>query len=496
MEQHAQFIAEQKEEMVQLQQWIEKGHAYLDLGKEVNALHAENEQLHEQNESLQSKINSRVRAVEHIQTRLEAAQQRANAMKVESASLQGQEVYAAVRDASPMRTEHSLEWLKNERADLHLKLNRISQGRQQLQEKRDQAKKTKASLDKEMNKLRQEQSDLNLDEGLEFPSSTGEEQMEELLQEQRAQEERFQRAKAEYRLIEKDFLALQVTVKHLKERYEEDHAPHKPLVFFEELHAVQEQVRAEDDQLQAEQQGLQQLQQQIHTQLGKIEEALQYLAPYTIMHGFENPQIQAQSLTKEEQADFLYERLSIVKRVMAKLLLHNEAWLAEEKTVKKAKAQFIDFCRKHIKDVKTRETTEQGIEQRESYEEVAAFQQTMNNRIERVNHIAEESMRTHNQQLEQFIVYVHSHLKLIASELRDIPNKTKVKVEDQWKFIYSFQIPEWDELEAKASIRNHVEWILGELDKRSIVMTAVRSLQQRSVKRWRSGWIRSKCSRL
>ncbi|MNI10964.1 hypothetical protein D3C73_640930 [compost metagenome] len=289
--------------------------------------------------------------------------------------------------------------------------------------------------------------------------------MKELLLEQREQESRLERVKADYKRIEREFDKLQAALNHLVERYALDHSGLQPIQFIEALHVIQAQVQTEDKLVQDEQRGLTQLHASIQAQLHKIEEVIQYLTPYTIIQGFENPKIISSSLTQAEETDFLYERLKRVKSVMGKLLAADEDLQNEEKMVKKAKSLFIDFCRKHIKDVKTRETTEQGIEQRESYEDVAAFQQTMNNRIERVNHIAEESMRTHNQQLEQFIVYVHGHLKLIASELRDIPNKTKVKVEDQWKHIYSFLIPEWDELEAKAYIRKHVDWILGELDK-------------------------------
>ena len=46
-----------------------------------------------------------------------------------------------------------------------------------------------------------------------------------------------------------------------------------------------------------------------------------------------------------------------------------------------------------------------------------------------------------------------------------IPKKTSVKVEDHWKEIYSFHIPEWDEQEGKSEIREYIHWILEQLSK-------------------------------
>ncbi|NEW09918.1 chromosome segregation ATPase [Paenibacillus sp. SYP-B3998] len=464
MDQQSQIIDEQKDEMVQLQQWIEKGHNYLALGKEIDVLSKANDQLVEQSEVIQSKVNSRQRGIEHMESTMESTKARLLYLKLEKATLQGQELYAELMDTLPIQPKQSLDWLKTERRDLHLKLNHISQGRQQLEINWSHAKNSKMTLEREMNKLQQEHGDLQLNDALAF-STTGEEQMVELLKEQKEQEAQLSRVRSEFARMEKQFDAQETRVKLLVEQYTEAHSGQQPAVFLEALHVIEEQVQSEDTRLKEEQQGLMRMQTQIMGQLTTIEEVLHYLNQYKIMHGFENPRVLALLITQEAKVEFLYDRMGIVKNVLAKLSAHTESLEAEENTVKKAKGQFIDFCRKHIKDVKLREMAEQGVEQKNNFEDMTVFQQKMNSRIERVNHIAEETMRTHNQQLEQYIVHVHSHLKLIASELRDIPNKTRVKVEDQWKLIYSFHIPEWDELEAKEYLRKHLEWILTELEK-------------------------------
>jgi hypothetical protein len=462
VEKHQRTLADQKDEMHQLQQWIEKGHKYLELGKEIQGLKKDTEQLQEQISSQRSKWNSRDRSLQHIKKRIEQWEAELRGIELERKTFQGQELYEAVREAIPLISENSLDWLKNERKDLNLKLLHISQGRQQLHAELEHAKQRKSSLDKEILKLLQEHSDLL--EELEFPLS-GEEQMNELRQRQRSQEERLDRLKGEHKRIEQQFIELKSKINHLVDQYAKDHQRQQPIHFFEALYVLEDQIQVEDKQLRTEKQALTQLSAQMNQQLTTIEELIQYFNQYKIMHGFENPQVIASTLAQDAQTAFIYNRMGTARKFMTRLIADNESLRSEENAVKKARLQFIDFCRKSIQDVKLREMAEQGVEQRDSYQEIVEFQQTMQTRIQRVNHIAEETMRTHNQQLEQFIVHVHGHVKLIAAELRDIPNKTRVKVEDQWKHIYTFSIPEWDELEGKSSLRKHLEWILDQLEK-------------------------------
>ncbi|UKS24458.1 chromosome segregation ATPase [Paenibacillus sp. HWE-109] len=486
IQQHNSVMDEQKGEMVQLQQWIEKGRKYAELGKEIETLNGAIDQLVEQSDLQQSKWESRQRSLEQVKLQSDDVKNRTNYLRTEKASQQSQELYIELADVQPIEANQSLDWLKTERKDLHLKLNHISQGRQQLEAAWSHAKSSKATLEKDMNKLRLEQADLNLNEELAF-SVTGEEQMSQLLSELKERESRLIRDKEEFVRVEKQFDALATRIKLLIEQYSAAHSGGLPLTFTESLSVVDEQVHSEDTRLQQQKIGLQQQHAQIQAQLGKIEEVIQYLNQYKIMHGFENPLIQAAFITQDLKAEFPYDRMKMVAKSVTLLSAVRKELEAEESFVKKARLQFIDFCRKQIKDVKMRDMAEQGVEKKDNYQELTQFQQKMHSRIERVNHVAEETMRTHNQQLEQYIIHVHSHIKLIASELRDIPNKTRVKVEDQWKHIYSFQIPEWDELEAKDHLRKHLEWILAELEKghyRDDSGQEVKSTVRKEIEKW------------
>ncbi|MCY9692019.1 coiled-coil domain-containing protein [Paenibacillus alginolyticus] len=484
--QHNSVMDEQKGEIVQLQQWIEKGRKYVELGKEIDILNGGIDQLAEQSEDRQSKWESRQRSMEQVKLQIEDVKSRMNYLRTEKASLQSQDLYIELLDMQPIEANHSLDWLKTERKDLHLKINHISQGRQQLEAEWSHAKSSRTTLEKEMSKLRLEQADLELNEDLAF-TVTGEEQMSQLLTELKEYESRLSRDKEEFVRVEKQFDALATRIKLLIEQFSAAHLGGLPLTFTESLSVVDEQVHSEETRLQQQKTGLLQQHAQIQAQLSKMEEVIQYLNQYKIMHGFENPLIQAAFIAQEQKAEFPFDRMKMVRTSVASLSAVMKELEVEESLVKKARLHFIDFCRKQIKDVKMRDMAEQGVEKKDNYQELTQFQQKMHSRIERVNHVAEETMRTHNQQLEQYIIHVHSHIKLIASELRDIPNKTRVKVEDQWKHIYSFQIPEWDELEAKDHLRKHLEWILAELEKghyRDDNGQEVKSTVRKEIEKW------------
>ncbi|CAN7348742.1 chromosome segregation ATPase [Paenibacillus sp. LjRoot56] len=464
IQQHNAVLDEQKEEMIRLGQWIEKGRKYVELGKEIVTLNGAIDQLAQQSDDQQHKLEGRRRSMEQAKLQSESVKGRMSVLRTEKASLLSQDLYIELVDVQPIEAKYSLDWLKTERKDLHLKLNHISQGRQQLETELKHAQASRTTLEREMNKLRLEQADLNLNEELAF-SVTGEDQMSQLLSELKEHESRLTRHKEELVRVDKQFNELTARIKLLIEQYSGLHEGERPLTFTESLSVVDAQVQSEDARLQQQKLGLQQQHTQIQAQLSKIGDVIDYLNQYKILHGFENPLIQAAFITPEQKVEFPNDRMKWVRKSVASLIALMKELEAEESTVKKARLHFIDFCRKQIKDVKMRDMAEQGVENKDNYVELTQFQHKMHSRIERVNHVAEETMRTHNQQLEQYIIHVHSHLKLIASELRDIPNKTRVKVEDQWKHIFSFLIPEWDELEAKDHLRKHLEWVLTELEK-------------------------------
>jgi hypothetical protein len=288
--------------------------------------------------------------------------------------------------------------------------------------------------------------------------------MEQLLGQMQEQQEKAKRLGGEYERTNRECVALEEKARMHVERYADEHHGEEPIVFTEALYKVAEQAGADETALAAEKRDLDRLEAMHRGQLEEIGSAILDMTPYKLLHGFDNPLVQPGELTESAVSDFGYRRRQTVQQSIAKLEAGYTAMEAEKERLGKAREKFKLFCRRHIQDIKLREMAEQGVEQSETYEAIISFTQSMQNRIHNANHIAEEYMRTHNQQLEQYIVHVHSHLKQVASELKEIPHKTKVKIENEWKPIYSFTVPDWEEQEGKGAIRRHLDWILEQLE--------------------------------
>jgi len=105
-----------------------------------------------------------------------------------------------------------------------------------------------------------------------------------------------------------------------------------------------------------------------------------------------------------------------------------------------------------------------GIKHKKLFKDILEWQQRMNQRIARTIEIAENDIREHDKEVQQFISLLHSYLHTMAQELRMIPRKTRIKVEDQWKDIFIINVPEWDEKEGKEELSNYIDWILKQLE--------------------------------
>jgi len=85
-------------------------------------------------------------------------------------------------------------------------------------------------------------------------------------------------------------------------------------------------------------------------------------------------------------------------------------------------------------------------------------------RVEKISNYANEHIRKSDEDLQLFVNQINTHLLTLVEELKQIPKKTRVKVEDDWKQIFTLTIPDWDEEAGKSRIRDYIEWILQQLE--------------------------------
>ena len=191
------------------------------------------------------------------------------------------------------------------------------------------------------------------------------------------------------------------------------------------------------------------------------------LRAFDDLYQFSDPAIASKPLADEEAANFAYQRLYTLEKQNQRLRQAIDAVDQEKKRVSQGKSRFLHFIRENVKDPRLRHRADEGVTKKDSYAEMLEFESYMEKSLRQANRIAETNLQSQGKQVEDFISRVHGHLKQLAGELRQIPKKTRVKTGEDWKTIFTFNVPEWEEEEGIERIRAHFDWIMDELEKDS-----------------------------
>lgn len=376
--------------------------------------------------------------------------------------LQQQDVFREIKSYAAEATDESLSTLREIRRTLHLRRNQISVARTLLEQQVQEYEARAQEYDQKMTMLKQEHA--GIIEDMLVPIEP-EKKKSVLWQDKVTAEERLQRLNVEFKQIEQTFTREEGALEHMRKQYEERFGVSKPEAFHEPLSSVQKRLALEKNQLTELEKQLANQVAFITRQLDEMESIMALWNRHMMLHALEDVHLQASDLTMDERSQFAYHRRMYADGCVQELIGNYRDLQAEQDKVKKGRQHLNDFVRSKVKDVKLQQMTLQGIESKGTYSEVVDFQQAMNQRIQMAIHIWEQTLQTHDQELQQFIHHIHTHVKLIVQELREIPKKTRVRTEDGWKDIFSFFIPVWDDREGKERISQHVEWIVQQLER-------------------------------
>ncbi|MDF2935680.1 MAG: hypothetical protein K0Q90_1053 [Paenibacillaceae bacterium] len=247
-------------------------------------------------------------------------------------------------------------------------------------------------------------------------------------------------------------------------QYAQDFDGSEPLFFAKPLERVRERQSVEETQQLELKKELERLGGSARRRLQELGRVLQLWDRHILVHKLDDPLLEELELGAEAEQKLLYRLEPGSRDSIGGLEQLASLMVEERKRVSAARQRFRQFCQQQVKDVKLREMAERGIEAKESYGELQDFEAVMATGILRANHIAELQMQTEDQKLQQFIAHIQTHLKQIAQELRELPKKTRVRTEAGAKEIYAILVPEWDEQDGKERIREHIEWIVGQLE--------------------------------
>ncbi|MGY3716840.1 hypothetical protein ACWE42_15100 [Sutcliffiella cohnii] len=423
---------------------------------------SERKQLAEKNlQLLQKDLTNCMRLIEDFENQKRELQDRKNQLENELILLKREEAYPSVQSFTPIFTGKSKQVLLDKIQDLKFSLEKINRTKGEWIAKREGVLEFLQSNNDQINDLLKEQQ--NLDEDMLFPGD-GKQRMSILFGKIEALKVELENAnrKVQEKASEKDKQLGLLSNRLLQ--FKKDYPSYEIVEFAEGVEKQQSKLLQEQQHLKERKSFLDQEKARMEKQVKELQEAKYSLDLFIEGHHFNAPDVEAVRLNDEELNDFTYSRKKFIKAITDQLRLGKAAVENEKETVARAKRKFREFCNTEISDVKLRQMALTGIEVKQSYDDILDFKRNMLQRIERVSVYANEHIRQSDEDMQLFVTQIHTHLLTLTEELKQIPKKTKVKIVDDWKQIFNFNIPEWDEEIGKTRIRDYIEWILQQLE--------------------------------
>ncbi len=132
--------------------------------------------------------------------------------------------------------------------------------------------------------------------------------------------------------------------------------------------------------------------------------------------------------------------------------------------IQKKKDTFVQFCRSNILDSRLLETALKGIERKKDYIELTEYQKNISKILDHNIRMAEDDRRESDKELQNYLSHLMTYTKNVLTEIDAIQRKTRLKVDNKYKQIFIFNIPNRDEYEAKEALRRYIDRIIIDYD--------------------------------
>lgn len=453
-------IEQERQEKSNLHSAGEKASEYLKLkadnDQQEQAMHRLQGQMADQT-TLMSQVNE---LLEQLKERLEDLKEKLDRLKRSQARIEDDELYQEVKHLQADYSNGDLAYLRDKQIQLKDSLNSKQKGRSEIEHLLEQSKK--AYTDNEKNFLLEE--------------AERDEQVSEIPDFRVEYEEEINKLTQELSTLKKDLEDLEQKVKVSKTQFdkkEQDY--HSKKEHFENIYeAIDtfivncEKAREEEEKLQGQlkekEQSIKNQSQTLEKQLSVIVESKLQMDKKDQLYGYCAPEVKVGQLDEQTKQEATTQLKRITAEMIRSLETLKSSMESSRTHITVQRESFKHFCQREIRDSKLRNMAIQGITQKEDYEQLMKWQDHM---MERINHtlsILERDMIDQDKQLSQFITHLYTYLRTVVAELREIPKKTRVRMEEGWKTIYDFDIPGWQEEEGKEKIRTHIYKMLDDMD--------------------------------
>lgn len=475
-------------EIQQLGIWLRDGQQYMLIGSEMQKLEEEIVPIKEQIAGLRSQQRMKDFQLKRTLDEREGIEATITDLKIGLQNLKSNELYQAVQSFAYVNTNHTLIELKEAYKAVDRERDGIGRVRSQLELEYNHEQEREVQARTGMTTLLREHPNLEQEAQLPADMDTFNKEWWERVEKYR---EQAKNAGEKFSDQHMQLMKIEATIERMLKEFGEQFPGGQRIQFDDNLFDVKNNLRLKAEQLEQEQKELKQRSKYIERHNRELDSVLQLWNQYILLHRLEDIRLAPAPIEEQHRREFDYARMDYTERSIHLLESCKQAVDKEQMNVRKGIQSMKAYCLEHVKDIKLRQMVIQGIEFKETYTDIMEFQQVMETRIQKAIHIMTETIQTHDRELQEFIHRIHTHLKQIANELRELPKKTRIRTADGWREIYSFFIPEWDNHEGKERIREHIEWILIQLEKEQYQDEPGKDIQQ-NVRKSLEQWLDSK----
>lgn len=453
-------LQDNSDEINNLNGWINLATEYIKEEREKEKNILLKKELEEKEEIILYDLEKTEKEKKRIQETLLCLKEKIDENKTNINRLRDEESYKEVKNSDPIYSTTSKDVLEDERKNLKNILYEKQEDIEIIENNIKREKTTKEKSERALERKRKE-IEYDIDEELEFPIY-GDERIDDLIND-------INNIKPEKARLEKEFAISQKEFDDKQKEYDIRESDFyksydEIIIFSDSLYKVnldierefkkvkekKKQNKKEEDRLKKEETDINSILNKFNIENGK--------------HSFKSDNANDIKLDSDTKMDYPYNRDKYLENLSEdlenlKMTLENHS-----KKVDRQREGFIVFCNNEIKDPRLKERTISGVREKNNYEDIINWQNRMTDNISKTIQIAEDDMREHDKDLQQFIQHLYTYLSRITEELRIIPKNTRIKVEDKWKEIYRFDIPEWNEQEGKEELRRHIDWMINQLE--------------------------------
>lgn len=449
-------IFDLKDELNDLEHRIINGQRYESEAKEVT-------RIKEEAISIQLNLGQNVTDIRRLEQqkksyedKIEAIKENMNSVKTDMNWLQRDYYYPIVKGLSPLFTDKTVEYLKENAEFITNSLNQISSSRKELETKLANAQEKLNDAKVEIERIQDDWDDFD---DIEFPEN-GDAEMGQTRQREKQESDLLEKAVQAYHKQETEVAIVQSNLDGLLVSFKRNHPEIELTEYNEPLHIVQNMLQAETEQVTEKEKVYQVGLDRFTKELQKVNHAIIELDRFIEAHHFNSTSIENVQLPESDVNEFTYNPLIIVQRVTEDMKKASEVVKEETNRVVNYRHEFNTYVRRNMTDAKMRDNLFQGLEYKRNYKDLVEFQQNIRKKMNSIIRFNEESIRGHDEQLKHFITHMHEHVRTIVRELEVIPTKTRIKFSSGQKQIYNFRITDWEEKEGLTRLRAYIDDIL------------------------------------